>query len=292
MKRVVITGLGMVSAAGEGVDLAWKAVLQGRSLVRSIEHFDTSGLPVTIGAEVPDFDPVRYFDAKDARRVSRFVQFAVAAALECQADSGLDAGQGQERWGVNVGVGIGSIGDICSQSEIAAKTPRRVSPFFIPYTITNMASGLVATRLKFKGPNLCSATACASGTHAVGEAYALIRSGQADVMLAGGAEATFCPLTIAGFANMKALSRRNDDPTGACRPFAVDRDGFVLGEGAGVVMLESYEHAQARGAKVYAELRGFGMSGDAYHISSPPPEGEGAQRCMNAALASAACERQ
>lgn len=288
MRRVVVSGLGMISPVGLNVKDSWQNALLGKSGVDLIHSFDTSRLGVKIGAEVKGFDPLSIMDPKEANKSTRFVQFAVGAAGEAIKDAGLDLKGDTSRYGSSVGVGIGAIQNIYTTSlAVHEAGPKKVSPFFIPYVITNMAAGIVANTFNLKGPNICTTTACASGTHAIGEAWLFIRNNMADVMICGGSEAPMCELAIAGFANMKALSRNNSDPHLASRPFDAERDGFVLGEGAGILVLEEYEHARARGAHIYCELSGYGLSGDAYHITAPAPEGEGAQRCLKAALASA-----
>jgi 3-oxoacyl-[acyl-carrier-protein] synthase II len=287
MRRVVVTGLGIVAPCGNCVADAWAAALAGRSAVRRISAFDPSQLPVQIAAEVRDFDPLVCMDAKEARQSSRFVQFAAAAAHEAARDSGLEIGSEADRCGCAMGVGLGSLGDIEEQAKVLEhRGPRRVSPLLIPYAIPNMAAGYVSLALGLAGPNLGVTTACASGAHALGEAYMHIAIGTADVMFAGGAEAATTPLLVAGFARMRALSERNDAPQEASRPFDRDRDGFVMGEGAGVLVLEEYEHARRRGARMYAELAGYGASADAFHITSPHPEGRGAASAIAAALRS------
>lgn len=288
MRRVVVTGLGMVSPIGLTRDESWHNALEGRSGVELIKSFDASRLNVQIAAEVKNFDPALIMDAKEAKKSTRFVQFAVAAAKEAinQADLRLDGDT--TNFGCSIGVGIGAIQNIDATAiTCKEKGPKRVSPFFIPYVITNMAAGIVANTFKLKGPNLCTTTACTSGTHGIGEAWLHLKAGMADVMICGGSEASLCELGIAGFQNMKALSRRNEEPQKASRPFDVNRDGFVMGEGAGILVLEDYEHAKARNAQIYCEMIGYGMSGDAHHITAPAPQGEGAQRCLKAALKAA-----
>lgn len=286
MRRVVITGLGLVSPVGLNVNESWQNALLGRSGIGKIASFDTANLPVHIAGEIKNFDASHLLDPKDSQRVSRFIQLALVASKEAIDDAGLAIESADtQKFGCSIGVGIGAIQEIESTAVlIKEKGPKRVSPFFIPYVITNMATGVVSQRLNLKGPNLCTTTACTSGTHAIGEAWLHIKQGMADVMVCGGSEAAISEIAIAGFANMKALSRRNDDPAKASRPFDRDRDGFVFSEAAGILVLEEYEHAKKRGAKIYGELTGYGMSGDAYHITSPAPEGEGAQRCMQMAL--------
>ena len=288
MRRVVVTGLGMVSPIGLTLKESWHNALAGNSGVDLIKSFDTSRLSVQIAAEVKGFDPSLSMEPKEAKKSTRFVQFAVAAAKEAINNSGLNLEGDTTSFGCSIGVGIGAIQNIDATAiTCKEKGPKRVSPFFIPYVITNMAAGIVANTFKLKGPNLCTTTACTSGTHGIGEAWLHIKAGMADVMICGGAEASLCELAIAGFQNMKALSRRNDNPKQASRPFDVNRDGFVMGEGAGILILEDYEHARARNAQIYCEMTGYGMSGDAHHITAPAPEGEGAQRCLKTALKTA-----
>lgn len=285
---MVITGLGVVSPIGTGVEKFWSNLIAGVSGVDIIKRFDPVeiGLPVHIAAEVKDFEAERYFDKKDAQKVSDFIKFAVAAAEEAIKDSGLLEGKWDPyKVGVIIGTGIGGLRDIEEQQKVLMeKGPRRVSPFFIPYGISNMASGLVAIRFGFKGPNYCVVSACATGNHAIGDAMRLIQKGDIDVAIAGGCESAITPLGVAGFASMRALSTRNHEPQKASRPFDRDRDGFVMGEGAGILVLEEYEHAKARGAKIYAELVGYGATDDAYHITAPCADGEGAYMCMKLAL--------
>ncbi len=288
MRRVVVTGLGVVSPIGTGINKFWDNLVAGVSGVDIIKRFDPIeiGLPVHIAAEVKDFQPELYFDRKEIQKVSDFIKFAIAAADEAIKDSGLDSSKFDPyRVGVIIGTGIGGLRDIEEQQKVLMeKGPRRVSPFFIPYGISNMASGLIAIRHGFKGPNYCVVSACATGNHAIGDAMRLIQKGDIDIAIAGGCESAITPLGIAGFASMKALSTRNDNPKAASRPFDIDRDGFVMGEGAGVLVLEEYEHAKARGAKIYAELAGYGATDDAYHITAPCADGEGAYMCMKLAL--------
>lgn len=284
-QRVVVSGLGVVAPGGIGKRNAWEAVLSGKSPIQKIEQFDPSGLPVQHAAEIQDFDPSLFFDEKQLRRVTRFIQFAVVAADEALIDAGLLQHTIAETIGCCIGVGMGALDFIEEQSSILkAKGPKRVSPFFIPYTIANMASGEVAMRYNLQGPNLCPTTACTSGTHGVGEAFKMIQSGRAKVMVSGGAEAAICPIGMAGFSSLKALATNFDDEQAASRPFDLNRTGFVMGEGAGILVLEEYEHAKKRGARIYAEIVGYGTSADAHHITSPSPEGEGAQRCMRSAI--------
>ena len=288
-RRVVVTGLGLVTPVGNTVDASWSALVAGTSGAARIQRFDPTPLDVRFGCEVKGFDPLAYMDRKEAKRCDLFVQYAVAAAAQAVQQAGLAGGfPAPDRTGVLIGSGIGGIGTFEEQCRtFIEKGPSRVSAFFVPMFIPDMASGMVAIRYGVTGPNFCTVSACASSAHAIGEAYRTIQRGDADAMIAGGAEAAITPLAIAGFANMKALSSRNDDPGHASRPFDKTRDGFVLGDGAGIVVLESLEHATARGATILAEVAGFGMSADAYHMTQPAPEGRGAQQAMRAALADA-----
>ncbi len=285
-RRVVVNGLGIVSPVGIGVSEAWANVLAGRPGVTRITRFDPAPFASQIAGEVKGFEVGKYLAVKEARRFDLFLHFGTAAAMEAIADAGLKATEADaERIGVNIGSGIGGLPMI----EEGARTlsehgPRRISPFFIPGTIINMISGNVSIMYGFKGPNLAITTACTTSTHCVGESARMIAYGDADVMVAGGSESTVCPLAIAGFSSARALSTRNDDPGTASRPWDKGRDGFVLGEGAGVLVLEELEHARARGAKIYAELVGYGMSADAHHITAPCEDGDGARRCMINAL--------
>ena len=285
MNRVVVTGIGVVSPLGDKDNL-WESLLQGKSGVGRLTRFDASALSVQIGAEVRDFDPTMYMDRKEARRMDRFAQFAVAAAKMSLKDAQMELPFADpNRVGVLVGSGIGGIETVQEQSRVFwEKGPDRVTPFFVPMMIPDMASGQIAIQTGAKGINSCTVTACATGTHSIGDAFRVIARGQADVILAGGSEAALCPLGLAGFMTAKALSTRNDEPTKASRPFDKSRDGFVMGEGAGVLVLESLKHARARGAAIYGEIVGYGASGDAHHITSPAPDGEGAQRAMVEAL--------
>ncbi|MCM3038325.1 beta-ketoacyl-ACP synthase II [Paenibacillus motobuensis] len=283
--RVVITGMGSVTALGSDLDTLWNNLIQGKSGVSQIESFDVSEYTTRIAASVKDFNPEDYMDRKDARKMDRFVQFAVAAASRALADSGLNIAEDTdpERVGVMIGSGIGGLGTWEDQHSILLeKGPKRVSPFFIPMMIANMASGQVSIMFGAKGPNSTAVTACATGTHSIGDSYKMIKYGDADVMICGGAEATIRPTGLAGFCSMRAMSTRNDDPTRASRPFDAERDGFIMGEGSGVLILESLEHAQKRGAKIYGEVIGYGLSGDAYHMTEPNPEGP--ERCMKMAI--------
>ncbi|MBI3976205.1 MAG: beta-ketoacyl-ACP synthase II [Armatimonadetes bacterium] len=288
-RRVVVTGLGVVSPVGIGVDRFWNSLMEGRSGVRRITAFDPSALPTRIAAEVPDFDPTAFMDRKEARRNDRFVQFAYAAARMALEDARLAITPANAaRVGVLIGSGIGGAITWEEQHRILeTRGPDRVSPFFIPMIIMNMAAGVVSILTGAKGPNSCVVTACATGGNAIGDATRIIQRGEADAMIAGGTEAAITVLSVAGFCAMKAMSTRNDDPARAVRPFDAERDGFVMGEGAGVVVLEALEAAEQRGARIYAELVGYGVSGDAYHITQPDPEADGASRSMRNALADA-----
>ncbi len=287
-RRVVVTGLGCVSPVGNTVAEAWSNVLAGKSGIGAITKFDTSAFSCKIAGEVRDFDLESYISAKDARAMDTFIHYGIAAAAQAVADAGLRTGDalGEEeatRIGCVIGSGIGGLPMIeHMHAEYTNRGARRISPFFVPATIINMTAGHVSMRYGFKGPNIAIVTACTTGLHCIGEAGRMIEYGDADVMVAGGSEATVSPLGIGGFASMRALSTRNDDPTTASRPWDKDRDGFVLGEGGGVVVLEEYEHAKARGAKIYAELVGYGATSDGYDMVAP--SGEGALRCMNMAL--------
>ena len=287
-RRIVITGMGAVTPLGLSVDETWAAMREGRSGIRLVDTFDTSEVQARVAGQVRDFDPAPYFkkDPKAPRRCDRFEQLAMAAAVQAVEDAALNPEKEDlSRIGVMIGSGIGGLrihGE--NLRAMLDSGPRRVSPFCIPYMITNMASGLVAMEYGFGGPNMSISTACATSNHSIGEAWRIMKFGDADVMLCGGSEAPVELIGLAGFANMRALSTRNDDPATASRPFDVDRDGFVMSEGAAVVVLETLEHAQARGAKIYAELAGYGLSCDAYHLTSPMPEGEGASRCMEIAM--------
>ncbi len=288
-RRIVITGMGVLSPLGNSVEETWQGMKAGKSGIGRIQSLgDISNFPVQIAGEVRNFDPAPYFkkDPKAVRRCDRFEQLAMAATVMALEDAALDPGKvNRERVGVMIGSGIGGLG-IHGQNcaTLLESGMRRVSPFCIPYMITNMASGMVSIEYGFGGPNMSISTACATSNHSIGEAWRIMKFGDADVMLCGGAEASILPIGIAGFANMKALSTRNDDPATASRPYDVDRDGFVMGEGAGVIVLETLEHARERGARILAELVGYGLSADAYHLTSPMPEGEGAARCMKMAL--------
>jgi 3-oxoacyl-[acyl-carrier-protein] synthase II len=305
MRRVVVTGLGLVTPLGWGAETSWRAILEGKSGAGRITTFDPTDYACQVACEVPrvdgrggggpdvpgSFDPDQVMSAKDRRRIDDFILYAIAAADEAVRDSGWAPTdeRDRERTGVNIGSGIGGLASIANTAiELHEKGPRRVSPFFIPSALINLASGQVQIRHGFKGPNHAVVTACSTGAHAVGDAMRFIKAGDADVMLAGGAEAAICPLGIAGFIACRAMSTKfNDEPTRASRPYDVDRDGFVMGEGAGVLVLEELEHARARGAKIYAEVTGYGLAGDAHHITAPPEDGDGGFRAMRAAIAHA-----
>ncbi len=289
MRRVVVTGLGCVSPVGTGTQKAWQSITAGKSGISTITRFDATDFPVRIAGEVKDFDPSPYIEKKELKKMDLFIQYAVVAACEAFEDSGYRITEDNaERVGVYIGAGIGGLPAIEHwHNVLKEKGPSRITPFFIPMVIINLASGQVSIKLGAKGPNSCAVTACATGAHSIGDAFRLIQTGEADCMIAGGAESTITPLCIAGFNAMKALSQRNDEPERASRPFDKDRDGFVVGEGAGVLVLEELESARRRGAKIYAEVVGYGLNSDAYHITQPAPEGEGAARCMELALKNA-----
>ena len=299
MRRVVVTGLGLVTPLADGVEPSWSRLLAGESGAGRIKQFDPEGLATTYACEVPRegedaFDADRYMEPKEQRKVDNFIMFGIAAAQQAVEDSGWapTSRDDLERTGVLIGSGIGGLNSISNTAVMMEeKGPRRVSPFFVPGALINLISGQVSIRYGFRGPNHSVVTACSTGAHAIGDAARLIGYGDADVMIAGGAEAAICKVGIAGFNACKALStKRPDDPTRASRPYDIDRDGFVMGEGAGIVVLEEYEHAKARGAKIYAEVLGYGMSGDAYHITAPAEDGDGAERSMRAALRNAKLE--
>jgi 3-oxoacyl-[acyl-carrier-protein] synthase II len=308
MRRVVITGLGLLTPLGAGVDVTWKNILAGKSGAGRITAFDPTDYGCQIACELPcvdgrggggpevegSFDPEKTLSNKDRRRVDDFILYAIAAADEAVKDAGWtpEDEHERERTGVIIGSGIGGLNTIADTAvELEAKGPRRISPFFIPSALINLASGHVSIRYGFKGPNHSVVTACATGAHAIGDAARIIRYGDADVMIAGGAEAAICKLGIAGFVACRAMvTKYNDAPEKASRPYDKDRDGFIMGEGAGVVVVEEYEHAKARGAKIYAEVKGYGLSGDAYHITAPAEDGDGGQRAMKAALQDAGLE--
>ncbi|MFQ5658109.1 MAG: beta-ketoacyl-ACP synthase II [Candidatus Methylomirabilales bacterium] len=286
MNRVVVTGLGVVSPVGIGVDSFWKSLVNGNSGVRRITHFDPSKHECQIAAEVKGFDPLKWIEKKEVRKMDVFAQYALGAAMMAVEQGDLKVNEkNQDRVGVLVGTGMGGIPMLVEQHSILVeKGPDRVSPFFIPGIIPNISSGRISMLVGAKGPNSCVSTACATGNHAIGDSFRIIQRGEADVMLAGGSEAVIAPLCVAGFSACKALSTRNDAPERASRPFDKERDGFVMGEGAAVLILESLEHALDRGATIYGEVIGYGMSGDAYHVTAPAPEGEGAVQSMRRAL--------
>ena len=301
MRRVVVTGLGLVTPLADGVEKSWERILDGQSGAGTITGFDPSRLTTQYACEVPlgdgsdgTFNADRYMEPKEQRKVDTFILFGMAAAQQAVEDSGWmpEDREAQERTGVLIGSGIGGLNSIANTAVMMAeKGPRRVSPFFVPGALINLISGQVSIRYGFRGPNHSVVTACSTGAHAIGDASRLIQHGDADVMIAGGAEAAICEVGIAGFNACKALStKHNDDPKIASRPWDADRDGFVMGEGAGIVVLEEYEHAKARGAKIYAEILGYGLSGDAHHITAPPPDHEGAERAMRAACRNAGIE--
>lgn len=286
MRRVVVTGVGVVSALGTGTEKNWSALMAGKSGIDRITRFDASDLPSQIAGEVKDFNPEDFIDKKEVKKMDSFIHYALAASDMAMKDSGLQVTEeNAERVGVVVGAGLGGLPAIEKYHEVLMNGGyKKVTPFFIPMLIINLAPGHISIRFGAKGPNLSTVTACATGTHSIGDAYHIIKRGDADAMIAGGAESTITPLGIAGFNVMKALSTRNDDPTRASRPFDKGRDGFIMAEGAGIVVLEEYESAKKRGAKIYAEVVGYGATGDAYHITAPGPDGEGAARCMKMAL--------
>jgi 3-oxoacyl-[acyl-carrier-protein] synthase II len=290
-RRVVVTGLGVVSPVGNDVAGAWEAILAGRSGIAAVTRFDTSNFPVHFGGEVRNLDLEPYITPKDARRMDAFMQYGVVAGMQAMRDSGLVVNEANaDRIGVLMGSGMGGLESIEEAYDRFKETnsPKKVSPFFIPGSIINLVSGHLSMAFNVTGPNLAVATACTTSTHSLGLAMRLIQTGDADAMLAGGSEMATCVTGMSGFAQAKALSHRNDDPAAASRPWDKDRDGFVMGDGAGAMLLEEYEQAKARGAKIYAELVGFGMSGDAYHVTSPPENGEGARKAMAKALIDAA----
>ena len=285
-RRVVVTGMGCVAPVGNTLSTAWNAIVEGRSGIATITRFDATPFTTHIAGEVKGFQIEDYIPAKEARHMDTFIHYGMAAGMQAMQDSGLVVtAENATRIGVIVGSGIGGLPMIEeTHAELQARGPRRVSPFFVPASIINMISGHLSIKYGLQGPNLAIVTACTTGLHSIGAAGRMIEYGDADVMIAGGAESTISPLGLGGFASARALSTRNDDPATASRPWDRDRDGFVLGEGAGVMVLEEYEHAKARGAKIYAELLGFGMSADAHHMTAPLENGEGARRCMVAAL--------
>ncbi|MEP6886042.1 MAG: beta-ketoacyl-ACP synthase II [Gammaproteobacteria bacterium] len=289
-RRVAVTGLGIVSPVGNDVVSAWASILAGRSGIAAVARFDTSNFPTHFGGEIRELDLEPYLSTKDARRMDAFMQYGVVAGMQAMRDSGLQVTESNaDRIGVMMGSGMGGLESIeqAYDKYLENRSPKRVSPFFIPASIINLVSGHLSIAFKVTGPNLAVATACTTSTHALGLAMRLIQYGDADAMLAGGSEMSTCATGMSGFAQAKALSQRNEDPQGASRPWDKDRDGFVMGDGAGAMMLEEYEHAKARGANIYAEIVGFGMSGDAFHVTAPPEDGEGARKAMAKALVDA-----
>lgn len=286
-RRVVITGMGVVSPIGNDLDTFWNSLIAGKSGIGRITNKALAEFDCKIAGEVRDFDAAQYFkNPKDSRRADRFAQLAMGASVMAMDDSGIDLEQVDlDRFGCMVGSGIGGLETLEGQHiNLTQKSPKRVSPFTIPMMIANISSGMVSMEYDLRGPNMCIVTACATSNHNIGEAWRMIKFGDAEAFIAGGSESTICPMGLAGFGNMKALSMRNDEPEKASRPFDVDRDGFVMGEGAGVIVIEELEHALQRGARIYAELTGYGVSADAYHLTSPHPEGDGARRCMEMAI--------
>ena len=289
-RRVVVTGLGAISPVGNDVATTWQALIEGRSGAAPITHFDTSTFPVRFACEVKGFDPLMYMERKEAKRADVYTQFAVGAAVQAMTDAGLADGTGYDpdRTGVIVGSGIGGLKSFEEQHDVfRERGASKISPFFIPMFIADIAAGIVSMRFNCRGPNYATVSACATSAHAIGDAFRTIQYGDAEVMLCGGAEATVTPMAIGGFANMKALSERNESPETASRPFDATRDGFVMGEGSAVLVLEELEHARRRGAHIHAEIVGYGATGDAYHLTAPAPDGEGAQRAMRRAMADA-----
>ena len=286
-RRVVVTGFGCLTPVGNDVATTWRSLLAGKSGAAPITKFDPAKFPVRFAAEVKGFDPVDFMDRKEAKRADAYTQYAVAAAVQAMQDAGFGEGNGYdpERTGVIIGSGIGGLRSFEEQHDVyKERGPSKISPFFIPMFIADIAAGIVSMRFNAKGPNYATVSACATSAHAIGDAFRMIQYGDADIILSGGAEATVTPMAIGGFANMKALSERNDTPETASRPFDATRDGFVMGEGSGVVVLEELEHATSRGARIYAEIVGYGATGDAYHLTAPAPDGEGAQRAMRRAM--------
>ena len=293
-RRVVVTGMGAITPVGNDVATTWRALLEGKSGAAPITHFDASNFPVRFACEVKGFDPLQYMEKKEAKRADQFTQYAVAAAWQAMTHAGLaeQNGHDPDRIGVIIGSGIGGLKSFEEQHDVyRERGVGKISPFFIPMFIADIAAGIVSMMFNAKGPNYATVSACATSAHAIGDAYRTIQYGDADIMITGGAEATVTPMAIGGFANMKALSERNDSPETASRPFDATRDGFVMGEGAGILILEELEHALKRtGAKIYAEIVGYGATGDAYHLTAPAPDGEGAQRAMKRALKDAGLE--
>ena len=288
-RRIVITGVGVISPIGIGKDSFFKSLKEGQSGVDIISKFDTEGLPTKIAAEVKNFDPIAFIDKKEAKRMDRYTQFAVAASKMAIEDASLDLNTiDEDRFGVCIGSGIGGLETLENQHKVMMKKgPGRVSPFFIPMMISNMGAGHISMTFKAKGPNMTVVTACASATNAIGEAFRIIQRDDADIMITGGTEASITPIAIAGFCSMKALSDNNEDPKGASKPFDKNRDGFIMGEGSGILILEDLEHAIKRGARIYGEVVGYGSTADAYHITAPAPDGEGAYKAMKKAVADA-----
>jgi len=292
-RRVVVTGMGAITPVGNDVATTWRSLIEGKSGTAPITKFDASKFPVRFAAEVKGFDPLNYMDRKEAKRADQYTQYAVAGARQAMTDASLVERNGMDpdRIGVIIGSGIGGLKSFEEQHDVyRERGVGKISPFFIPMFIADIAAGIVSMQFNAKGPNYATVSACATSAHAIGDAYRTIQYGDADVMITGGAEATVTPMAIGGFANMKALSERNDSPTTASRPFDATRDGFVMGEGAGILILEELEHALKRGAKIYAEIVGYGATGDAYHLTAPAPDGEGAQRAMKRALKDAGLE--
>src|SRR6059058_3632438 len=282
-RRVVVTGMGVLTPVGNDVATTWRSLIEGKSGTAPITKFDASKFPVRFAAELKGFDPLKYMDRKEAKRADHYTQYAVAAAVQAMAEAGLTANGlvDPDRMGVIVGSGIGGLKSFEEQHDIyRERGASKISPFFIPMFIADIAAGVVSMRFNARGPNYATVSACSTSAHAIGDAFRLIQYGDADIIISGGAEATVTPMAIGGFANMTALSERNDSPETASRPFDATRDGFVMGEGAGIVILEELEHARRRGARIYAEIVGYGATGDAYHLTAPAPEGEGAQRAM------------
>jgi len=293
-RRIVITGLGMLTPVGNSVEETWKNIVAGKSGIAPITAFDTTDFPVKISGSVKDFDATQYIEKKDLKKMDIFIHYGIAAGIQAMEDAGLVVtDENAERIGVAIGSGIGGLPGIERNRDMfVAGGARKISPFFVPSSIINMVSGNLSIMRGLKGPNISIVSACTTGAHNIGDAARMIAYGDADVMIAGGSEMSTCPLGVGGFAAARALSTRNDDPEAASRPWDIDRDGFVLGDGAGVVVLEEYEHAKKRGAKIYCELAGYGMSGDAHHMTSPSPSGEGPARCMHNALRDAGVNKE
>jgi 3-oxoacyl-[acyl-carrier-protein] synthase II len=292
-RRVVVTGLGAITPVGNDLATTWRALVDGVSGAAPITKFDASNFPVRFAAELKGFDPLLYMDRKEAKRADAYTQYAVACAIQAMRDAGFEdtSAYDPERTGVIVGSGIGGLKSFEEQHDVyRERGPGKISAFFIPMFIADIAAGIVSMRFNAKGPNYATVSACATSAHAIGDAFRTIQYGDADVMICGGSEATVTPMAIGGFANMKALSERNESPETASRPFDATRDGFVMGEGGGVIVLEELEHAKARGARIYAEIVGYGATGDAYHLTAPAPDGEGAQRAMRRAMQDAGLE--